>query len=241
MVRVLVHGQGGWYGEGSVRQLGFGNKLIKEKRSGILKGRTVANGRAQRTLYNKSETAYPTIASDALMLSIIIEAYEGRDVATADIAGAYLKAYMRDFVLMKFVGDTVRVLCDMNPAHQPFVVMEKGQQVLYVRLIKAIYGCVKLALLWYEFFSTNLTEIGFILNPYDQCMANCDINGKQCTIGWYVDDTKISHEDPAVVTNIIHRLEDKFGKMTVVRGNAHVFLGMNINYNRANRTATISM
>jgi len=25
MVRVLVHGQGGWYGEGAVRQLGFGN------------------------------------------------------------------------------------------------------------------------------------------------------------------------------------------------------------------------
>ena len=57
------------------------------------------------------------IATDALMLSMIIEAYEGRDVATADIAGAYLKAYMKDFVLMKFTGETVRVLCEMNPRH----------------------------------------------------------------------------------------------------------------------------
>jgi hypothetical protein len=29
------------------------------------------------------------------------------------------------------------------------------------------------------------------LNPYDECVANCHINGKQCTIlGWYVDNTK---------------------------------------------------
>jgi hypothetical protein len=215
--------------------------LIKEKRSGVLKGRTVADGRAQRSLYDKSKTASPTIANDALMLSIIIEAYEGRDVATADIAGAYLKAYMKDFVLMKFAGDTVRVLCNMNPAHKPFVAIKNGQQVLYVRLIKAIYGCVKSALLWYKLLSTSLTDMGFVLNPYDQCVANCDINGKQCTIGWYVDDTKISHEDPAVVTSIINRLETKFGKMTVVRGDTHVFLGMHIRYNRKEKTATISM
>ena len=65
--------------------------LIKEKRCGKIKVRTVADGRSQRSLYDKSVTASPTIATDALMLSIIIEAYEGRDVATADIAGAYLR------------------------------------------------------------------------------------------------------------------------------------------------------
>ena len=215
--------------------------LIKEKRNGQIKGRTVADGSVQRSLYDKSDTASPTIATDALMLSMIVEAYEGRDVATADIAGAYLKAYMKDFVLMKFTGETVRVLCDMNPRHKPFVVIENNQQVLYVRLIKAIYGCVKSALLWYELFSTTLQEMGFVRNPYDQCVANCLINGKQCTIGWYVDDTKISHEDPAVVTSIINRLEAKFGKMTVVRGNQHVFLGMHITFNRHEKTATISM
>jgi hypothetical protein len=79
------------------------------------------------------------------------------------------------------------------------------------------------------------------LNPYDQCVANCDIDGKQCTIGWYIDDTKISHEDPTVVSMIIDQLEAKFGKMTVVQGDEHVFLGMNIRYNRTARTATITM
>ena len=200
--------------------------LIKEKRCGKIKGRTVADGRSQRSLYDKSETASPTIATDAHIISILIDAYEGRDVATADIAGAYHNAFMKDFVLIRFSGETVRILCELNPKHKPFVIVENGEQVLYVRLIKAIYRCVKSAMLWYKLFSSTLQQMGFKLNPYDPCVANCEIEGKQCTIGWYVDDTKISHLNPTVVTAIIKKLESKFGKMSVVREDKHVFLGM---------------
>ena len=214
--------------------------LIKKKRDGKLKGRTVADGSVQRSLYDKSETASPTVATDALLLSIIIDAHEGRDVATADVAGAYLKAYMTDFVIMKFTGESVDILCEMNPEHVKFVTIEKGVKVLYVRLIKALYGCVKSALLWYEMFYSSLQEMGFELNPYDPCVANATIEGKQCTIAWYVDDNKISHENPEVVTMIIEKLEERFGKMTVTRGKEHVFLGMNITYTD-NKTAVISM
>ena len=73
--------------------------------------------------------------------------------------------------------------------------------MLYVRLVKAIYGCVKSALLWYDLFHNTLKEMGFALNSYDSCIANCTINGRQCTIAWYVDDNKISHVDPDVVTS----------------------------------------
>ena len=38
--------------------------------------------------------------------------------------------------------------------------------------------------------------MGFELNLYDPCVANCEIEGKQFTIGWYVDDTKTSHVNP---------------------------------------------
>ena len=72
--------------------------------------------------------------------------------------------------------------------------------------------------------------MGFVLNPYDTCVANKMINGKQCTIAWYVDDNKISHVDPDVVTMIVAKIEERFGKMTVTRGKEHVFLGMNIQY-----------
>ena len=41
---------------------------------------------------------------------------------------------------------------------------------------------------------------GFCFEPYDACFANKVINGKQCTIAWYVDDTtKILRIDPDMV------------------------------------------
>ena len=77
-----------------------------------------------------------------------------------------------------------------------------------------MYGCVKSALLWYETYATTLKDMGFKINPYDQCVANANINGKQCTICWYVDDNKISHEDPKVVDDVIQKIESRYGKMT---------------------------
>ena len=80
--------------------------------------------------------------------------------------------------------------------------------------------------------------MGFVLNPYDPCIANFMIDEKQCTVAWYAN--KISHEDPKVVSMIIDRLEEHFGKMTVTRGKEHVSLGMKIRFTTS-RTAVLSM
>jgi hypothetical protein len=82
--------------------------------------------------------------------------------------------------------------------------------------------------------------MGFKLNPYDTCIANKTTDKKQCTIAWYVDDTKISYADDNVVSHVIKRIKDRFGEMTVMRGKEHVFLGMNINFNE-DGTASIKM
>jgi len=81
--------------------------------------------------------------------------------------------------------------------------------------------------------------MGFKLNPYNLCVANSQIKGKQCTVAWYVDDNKISHVDDTAVTDIIKKIEAKFGKMTVTRGEHHVFLGMDITLNNNDGTVTI--
>jgi len=81
--------------------------------------------------------------------------------------------------------------------------------------------------------------MGFKLNPYDLCVANSQIEGKQCTIAWYVGDNKISHVYDTVVTDIIEKIEVKFGKMTVTRGKHHVFLGMDITFNDNDGIVTI--
>jgi len=127
------------------------------------------------------------------MLSLMIDAKEGRDVATADVEGAYLHAGMEDFVILKLVSEAVNIMCQVNPKYKKFVVVEHGKKVLYLQLLKALYGCVQSALLWYELFTGPLVDMGFKLNPYDPCVANSQVKGKQCTVVWYVDNNKISH------------------------------------------------
>jgi len=95
-------------------------------------------------------------------------------------------------------------------------------------------------MLWYELFSSTLQDMGFELNPYDECVANKVINGKQCTIACHVNDNKILHVDPDVVSSVIKQIEKKFGKMRVTRGKKHVFLGMNITFN-GNGTFSVLM
>jgi len=96
----------------------------------------------------------------------------------------------------------------------------------YGRLRHAVSGCPQLV-------SSKLQEWGFTINPYDWCVANNMIHGKQCTVAWHVDDLKISHESPDVVTSIIDKLNKEFGKLaplTVTRGKTHEYLGMTIDY-----------
>lgn len=61
---------------------------------------------------------------------------------------------------------------------------EKGKRVLYLRLL----NCIRSAILWYNLFIGTLEKLGFEINPYDLCVANKMINGKQCTVVWNVDD-----------------------------------------------------
>mmetsp|Transcript_26617 Transcript_26617/g.41320 ORF Transcript_26617/g.41320 Transcript_26617/m.41320 type:complete len:590 (+) Transcript_26617:1688-3457(+) len=204
--------------------------LIKEKRDDSLKGRTCVDGRPQRQYISKEEAASPTVSTEALLCTLVVDAHENRYVATADIKGAYLHTEMDDYVLVKLDGEVVDVFCELNPRYKDFVVMEGNKKVLYMRLIKALYGCVKSALLWYELYTETLKEMGFELNPYDLCVANKKINGEQCTIVWHVDDNKISHVEADVVEDVISMIESKFGKMKITCGNTHVFLGMTIHF-----------
>ena len=190
----------------------------------------MADGRPQRKIFTKDETTSPTVSLEALMLSLMVDAKEKRDVATADVGGAFLHGDMDDFVILKMVGNAVDILCKVNPDFEKYVIIENGKRVLYLQLLKALYGCVKAALIWYTLFVTVLKGMGFVLNPYDKCVANKDIEGSQCTVLWYVDDNKISHKNPRVVTSILSKIEKRFGKLTITRGKQHTFLGMDIDF-----------
>jgi len=201
--------------------------LIKEKRSGLIKGRTVVDGRAQRDTYSKEDTSSPALSIDSFVATAIIDAYERRHVAVCDIAGAFLKADQPDYVILKLTGHAVEAVVNANrEKYERFVKIINGVRTLYLQLLKAMYGTLTAPLLWYQMFVEVIKEFGFIVNPYDECVANKMVNGNQFTICWYVDDLKLSHADENVVMKMIKRLENKFGKMTVSTGTKHTYLGV---------------
>ncbi len=125
--------------------------FLKQRRNGVIKGRSCADGRKQRNYTTKEEASSPTVAVEALLLLCVIDAQEGRDVATADIPGAFMQADMEDVVHMKLEGLMGELLVKIDPApYRKHVLMEKGKQVLYVELKKALYGTLKAALLFWK-------------------------------------------------------------------------------------------
>jgi hypothetical protein len=207
--------------------------LIKEKRCGKIKGRTVADGSVQRKYVPREEASSPTLSLEALMGVLLINSFEERDVAVFDVPGAYLHADIPDdkFVLLKFEGDYfVDIMCDVNPEYKEDVRYENGKKVLYVQILKALYGMIESALLWYTLYTDVLQKEGFVINPYDKCVANKMIDDKQCTIAWYVDDNILSHINPAAVDDVLKTIEGYFPGLVIERGKKLNFLGMEIDF-----------
>eukprot|EP00957_Ditylum_brightwellii_P001556 121820-Ditylum_brightwellii.AAC.1 len=187
--------------------------FLKRKRCGKIKGRGCADGRKQRAYKKKEDVSAPTVAVESLMLSCIIDAMEERAVATCDIPGAFMQADMDELIHMKVEGTMAELLVKIDPSmYRKHVRMENGKSVLYVELKKALYGTLQAAYLFWKNLTATLEEWVFVINPYDWCVANKEINGKQCTIVWHVDDLKISHVDQKVVDGIITNLQEKYGK-----------------------------
>ncbi|KAL7570585.1 hypothetical protein ACA910_017636 [Epithemia clementina (nom. ined.)] len=210
-----------------------------EKRDGSIKGRTCANGSVQRQWMDREETASPTAATEAILLTVIIDAHESRDVMIADIPNAFIqtpmpKANKGERVIMKIRGSLVDMLVEMSPEiYHEHVVIEAGNKILYVIVTKAIYGMLISALLFYKKLKKDLEEIGFEVNPYDPCIANRMINGKQHTVTWHVDDLKSSHVDSKVNDEFANWLETKYGdpkvgKVKAERGKRHDYLAMKL-------------
>jgi hypothetical protein len=65
--------------------------FIVKKRTGEIKARTVAGGNDQRDHVSKEESSSPTVSTEAVLLTSIVDALEERDVAIIDIPNAFIQ------------------------------------------------------------------------------------------------------------------------------------------------------
>ena len=208
--------------------------FLKQKRSGQIKGWGCADGRKQRLYTRKEEKTSPTVTTEPVMLTSTIDAKEGWDVVTVDIPGAFMHSDQDETVHLRLQGTLADLLVRCDPKlYRKYVVTEGRQCVLHVELIKALYGTLRAALLFWRHLSKKLVDWGFSINPYDWCVANKLIQGSQCTIVGHIDDLKISHIDSGAVDKVIGLLHNEFGQegpLTVTHGKIHDYLGMTLDF-----------
>jgi hypothetical protein len=209
-------------------------ELTKKK-----KGRMVFRGDGTREWLSREDTASPTASLEGIELTITVDAYENRDMMSMDVPNAFIQTFMPEpeedgeRVVMKITGTLVDILIDMEPEYRKYVVKENGKRVIYTVVLRAIYGMLQSSLLWYTQFRGDLEGQGFEFNPYDPCIANKMVNGKQQTIRFHVDDLLSSHVDPKVNDEFAKWLNDRYGQIkpcTIVRGKKHRYLGMLLDF-----------
>ena len=214
--------------------------FLTEKRDKSIKGRMVYNGKPTRQWLDKEDAASPTAMLESILLTATIDAYEGRDVMTADVPNAFIQAHMpkvkegEEEVYMKICGPLVDMMVEIAPeVYSDYVVFENGRKILYVVVLRAIYGMLQAALLWYKKFRKDLETIGFKFNNYDPCVCNRDMNGKQHTVRFHVDDLMSSHVNPKVNDKFgewLNRNYGSYGELKANQGKVHDFLGMTFDF-----------
>ena len=215
--------------------------FLTEKQDETVKARTCANGSTQRTYVTKEEAASPTAATESVILTASIEAKQQRDVITLDTPNAFVQTDMPQGghkVVMKIRGLLVDILISLCPGvYEDYVVHEQGQKVIYVMMLKALYGMLVSSILFYKKFRKDIESIGFVVNPFDICVTNRKVNGSQQTLTWHVDDIKASHIDPKVNKEFFQWCENTYGSelnghVKVVKGKRHDYLGMILDFTK---------
>ena len=96
-----------------------------------------------------------TISTEGTLLTTVIKAQEGQDVATCDIPNTFLQTHVEEKdkdgnqTIMKIRGVCVNILCEIDPIYQDYMVAEGNLKVPYVHITGAIYGMLVSAMLFY--------------------------------------------------------------------------------------------
>ena len=90
------------------------------------------------------------------------------------------------------------------------------------------------ALALYKLLIKKLEDEGFVVNPYDPCVASKEVNRIQMIVTWHVYDLKVSHIKEAEVEKFGDFLKANFEKndlkVTLHCGPIHGYLGIGLDY-----------
>ena len=84
--------------------------FLKQNRDGNSKGRHVAGGNKQRDFISKEDVSSPTVSTEAVMITFVVDVEEDRDVATIDIPTDFIQTRVENEVIWNVNGCGIPVL-----------------------------------------------------------------------------------------------------------------------------------
>ena len=130
--------------------------FISQKSTGEHKGRLAYNGKPTREWVSRKDKSSPTVATESIFVTCTVDAAKKRDVMSLDVPNAFIqarlpKARVGERVIMKLRGEVVDWLVELDPlAYLDKVVHENGKRVLYLEVLRALYGMLIAVLEWYR-------------------------------------------------------------------------------------------
>jgi hypothetical protein len=160
-------------------------------------------------------------------------------VVTIDIKGVFLKANVPEDLelIIRMEGELAELFTELSP---DLKLDENG--ILYLKCLKALYGHIEAARLFYDELDSSLTmKMNFQRNKYDPCVYNKETENGWITVRTHVDDLKISCKNMQEILLVIEQLQKIYDEITVHEGDEHDYLGMVMTHNRENNSVKINM
>jgi hypothetical protein len=174
------------------------------------------------------------------MLCSLIDAIKGREVIAIDIKGGFLKAKVPEDMelIVKMDDELAELFLEINPK---FKTKENGE--LYLKCLKALYGHIEAARLFYDELDNTLTEkMGFTRTSYDPCVYNRRNKlGETTTVRTHVDDLKVSSKSRQCLDEVPSELRSIYKDITVTTEQTHDYLGMVMSHDKDKRQVSIKM
>ena len=109
-----------------------------------MKGRMCANGSTQTSFISKEEDSSPTVTTESVEVTSVVDAKQERDVVSMDISNAFVQTEVPqgdERILVKIQGALVDMLLNIDPEkHKDFVIGEGQNKFLCLHIIKALCG-----------------------------------------------------------------------------------------------------
>jgi hypothetical protein len=208
--------------------------FLKENQCGKIKGRVSINEALQRVFIPREEVLLPTVSTELMFIMLAIAANKKRHVRCYEVLNIFVNMDIDENVHMVLKGELTEMMVHIAPQIycKHITVDKKGMPVLYVKLQKALYGLMRVSLLFYRELKKELEDFGFVVNPYNPCVVNKDVGGgKQLTVIWHVDDLMESCVVNFKLTKLLCYLPHIYGpKLTMHMGNKHDYLVVDLKF-----------